>query len=580
METPSLWKKFIWPSYNPHEEQTIVSFLKSCGRYIETLSFPDDVPSTAPDIFSQFCSHVTTLCLPTCGLQPAMLKVAVRHMRGLQNLDVGWCTDMRELLSLNDTLTDVTIRVQYSDRHNVELDTFLNNWIKKGFVPENLNIICNHTFGDSLLSAWTRWNSNFPAGRTGCVKVYDGLKIPMNLFPALPVFQLQFGETATLPLLDISNLFEGIDSYHLIMTECSDGSKAVYKTDLWTPGDFVCRDRINCNIDDLRFVTDIDFSGDEVFQSDQLEQVALMCPNLQRLGLSAISLNSLRGLHTVAECCHNLQGLNLLGIQVTQVEDQLQLWEILSNLKLTHLAMELCLMGPLQGDNGDVYKQTLISLFQKCVHLLALHLEPSAGIGMEYCPDCGNHNDQDVLLLGHFPSLTYCRLNWMEVGSSIVENITSSCLKLRYVYYNSQNSSAPLSLEQTDIQCHLYQLYIESDSTDIPDTFLNAVSAHRELEHVVLSVRSVPTDGIAVLISNSPQLSTLHVIAQYIFPVRLLADTKLIFSERFSRRKLFTVGSFQLQTVGSFQLQTVLLSLGTLQPNIDVTSSLWKQTVM
>jgi len=545
--------------------------LKSCGRYIETLSFQDDVPFAALDIFSQYCNHVTTLCIPTCGLQPEMLKIAVRHMKGLQRLDVRWSTNMRELLLLSNTLKDVTIHVQYCDRHNVELDVFLNDWIKKGFVPQNLNIICNYTFADSLLSKWTVWNSDFPADRTGCVKVYDGLKVPMNLFPALPVFQLQFGQTATLPLLDVGSLF-GVDSYHLIMTECSEGSKAVYKTNLWTPGDFICRDRVDCNIDNLRFVTDIDFSGDEVFHSDQLEQVALMCPNLQRLMLSAISLNSLRGLHTIATCCQNLQGLNLLGIQMSQVEDKLQLWEILSNLKLTHLAMELCLLGPSQGDGHDVYKQTLISLFQKCINLQALHLEPSAGIGMEYCPDCGDYNHRDVLLLCHFPSLTYCRLNQMELGSSVVENVTSTCLKLRHVNYSSRNSSAPLSLDQIDIQCRLYQLYIVSDSTDVPGIFLNAVSAHGELEHVILLVRSVTTDGLAALISNSSKLSTLHVIAQHIFPVRLLADTKLILSERFSRTKLFTAGSFQLQTV--------LLSLSTLQPNIDVTSSLWKQIVI
>ena len=30
---------------------------------------------------------------------------------------------------------------------------------------------------------------------------------------------------------------------------------------------------------------------------------------------------------------------------------------------------------------------------------------------------------------------------------------------------------------------------VQSDSTDIPNTFMNEVSAHGELEHVVLSVR-------------------------------------------------------------------------------------------
>ena len=138
MEIPSLWREFCW---SLHEEQSIVKVLKSCGRYIETLSFPDHVPSPAPAIISQYCNHVTTLSVP-CGLQPAMFKMAVTRMEGLQRLDIGWSTDMSELLLLSDSLSDVTIRVQYSDRHNIELDEFLKDWIKKGFVPENLNIIC------------------------------------------------------------------------------------------------------------------------------------------------------------------------------------------------------------------------------------------------------------------------------------------------------------------------------------------------------------------------------------------------------------------------------------------------------
>jgi len=561
METPSLWRDFCWPFYNPNEEQTIVKILKSYGRYIETLSFPDDVPSTAPDIFSQYCNHVTTLCIPTCGLQSAMLKVVVRHMRGLQNLDVGWSTDMRELLSLSDTLTDVTIRMQnVIDHRNLELDAFLHDWINKGFQPENVKIFCNCSYAEILLTAWNSWNDNSPIGKTGCVKVYDCFKPPLNLYPALPIFQLQFGRTASLPILDASKLFIARGNYTLLLTECSYGSKAIYKTDMWYPGDIVHRDRVNCNVDDLQFVTDIDFSNDDLFRSDQLEQVALMCPSLQRLGLSNKSLNSLQGLRAIAASCNNLQGLNLLGIQVAQVEDQLQLWEILSNLKLTHLAMELCvMMRPLQD---ETHKQFLISLFQKCVQLQALQLELAASV--VYCPDCYHCVEQDVLLLGHFPLLTYCKLTCMEFDFTFgVQHITYSCTKLRYLSYTSRDCFAPMSLQHINVQCLLHQLFIESDLTDIPDMFMNAVSVHGELEHVVLCVRSVTREGITSLIANSSQLLTLHVITRSSF----LHDTRIILRKRFHNRKLFTIGSFKFGVLK--------LSRSILQPNIDVTSSLW-----
>jgi len=529
--------------------------LKSCGRYIETLSFQDDVPFAALDIFSQYCNHVTSLSIPACGLQPEMLKIAVRHIKGLQKLDVGWSTNMRELLSLGDTLTDVTIHLQEDiNCRSLELDAFLHDWINKGLIPENVNIYCNCTFADILLTAWSSWNDNSPTGKTGFVKVYDSFKPPLNLFPALPIFQLQFGRAATLPILDASKLFITRGNYTLLLTECSYGSKAVYKTDMWYPGDIAHRHRASCDVDNLRFVTDIDFSNDELFRSDQLEQVALICPNLQRLRLSNVSLNSLRGLRAIAASCNKLQGLNLLGILVSQVEDQLQLWEILSNLKLTHLAMELCVLLPLQD---EIRKQCLI-LFQKCVYLQALHLELAAET--EYCPDCHDCVEQDVSLLGHFPLLTYCKLDWMEFDFTFVQNITCSCTKLRYLNYTSRESFTPLSLENTNIQCSLNQLFIKSEMTDVPDTFMNAVSAHGELEHVVLHVRSVTRKAISALIANSSQLLTLHVAVRSNYR----HDTSIILSKRFHNRKLFTVGSFEFKACCSI-----------LQPKIEVTSSLW-----
>ena len=175
------------------------------------------------------------------------------------------------------------------------------------------------------------------------------------------------------------------------------------KPEMWYPEDIFDYDQIKCDFNSLRFVTDTDFSEDQAFQSDQLEQVALMCPNLKRLGLSTISLNSLQGLRTVATCCHNLQGLNLLRIPVTEVENQLQLWKILSNLKLTHLALEMCIMRPLRDDS--IYMQRLISLFQNFIHLLALHLAPS----FRDCPNCDDCIDHDISVTSH----PWCIVSWV-----------------------------------------------------------------------------------------------------------------------------------------------------------------------
>ena len=83
--------------------------------------------------------------------------------------------------------------------------------------------------------------------------------------------------------------------------------------------------------------------------SDHLEQLAVACPNHQRLNLKDVDncLESLHGLRAIVTACKNLQGLNLTGISVSQVESYLLLWELLSSAKnLTHLAVELCTLIP------------------------------------------------------------------------------------------------------------------------------------------------------------------------------------------------------------------------------------------
>ena len=52
---------------------------------------------------------------------------------------------------------------------------------------------------------------------------------------------------------------------------------------------------------------------------------------------------------------------------MTDMKNHMQLWEILSGLKLTHLAIELCNIIPFEV--YDTYKQNLISLYQKFVQL-------------------------------------------------------------------------------------------------------------------------------------------------------------------------------------------------------------------
>jgi len=69
-------------------------------------------------------------------------------------------------------------------------------------------------------------------------------------------------------------------------------------------------------------------------------------PHLQRINLRSCHycLQSLKGLRTIANHCHSLQGLNLLGIHVSKVENLVLLWETLSDMELTHFAMQFCIL--------------------------------------------------------------------------------------------------------------------------------------------------------------------------------------------------------------------------------------------
>ena len=57
-------------------------------------------------------------------------------------------------------------------------------------------------------------------------------------------------------------------------------------------------------------------------------------------------------------------------------------------------------------------------------------------------------------------------------------------------------------------------MYIVVRDTSIPNTFMQAISAHGGLVHVVLMARHVSEDGITTLIGNSPNLIALHICAQ------------------------------------------------------------------
>ena len=78
------------------------------------------------------------------------------------------------------------------------------------------------------------------------------------------------------------------------------------------------------------------------------------------------------------------------------------------------------------------------------------------------------------------------------------------------------------------------------------------VSAHGRLVHVVLSVNSVTSEGISILVANSPNLLSLHISSKAVIYTDCQEDDYNIIQyelrnylqTKFHNRKLFTVGDF------------------------------------
>jgi len=540
-ETPTLWCEFMWPLFDPQEENSAKSVLKACGAHIKRMAFPDHVrPSTLFEMLSH-CSKITQLFLPVeTELDSEQLRTAVRHMKNLEKLEMQLCSDIKPLLHIRE-LNDLTVHVP--QQYHSLCSQWLLEWMKKSFVPCHLNLVAD--FGYEMegvfLQSLLQWNFTPLVGKTSYFKHYTKLRSPLNLYPPIPVFQLVIGQTIVLPLVKPSSFGIFLDWDMATLTDCIFDGKVVCKADTGVYNFF--RDAVlnKVVIDNLNCVTEFNFAYSETLQSGNLEQVAVACPNLQRLNLenNVDCLHPLKGLRMIASNCCNLRGLSVRCISVTYIESQLGLWDIVSRMRLTDLVADVCV---LQSNSNDVQ---LIGFFQKCSTLQALQLE--SFYDDDICGVCA-HGEVKWSMLSHFPSLKYCYLPGNH--PYLVQDIISSCKELA-VLRCEPNVSLLISSAFTS---SLQQLYIQSHDTNIPDMFMETVSAHGRLLHVVLLVNSISIQGIIILIRNSPELLSLAISAsnimfhKYGYPEITEKDNlRDSLQKKFPNRKLFRVGKF---TVG------------------------------
>ena len=464
-----MWRELVWSDCNRREENCLCNVLKICGIQTRRLSFSQHVigPLALPIILKtgndpvlgdgrtilnlvgmsevlkilQCCSNVTHLSLPAldhlnhrCSIPhypDEELKEAVQKMEQLTSLNVHCYDSFLPFLTLTVPLKELTIHAAIYNNSLYKSLTIdcsqkamgsIEKWVANGFSPQILNIVLDISwyseqvcYREFLLASWARWNSQVPVGRVACLKLYSSYKTPLNLFQNTPVFQLQFGETATLPFVQPRS----IDECLLLTDHDTDGSR---KTAICIRQNASLKSRMYEIIDDhgvgdqdnnITNLTELDLSNYKL----DCTKLVMAYPMLQRLSIRDNRNLRIEDLQVIATCCSNLQGLN---ISIRRIEFFMKMWEVLSGMKLTHLRMDgLFFKNPSRLD--DAQMKHLIALFQQCITLRALELR-----------DDFSYLFDDYKLLSNFPSLEYCRLYMYHYEYSIcMEDILTTCKKLR-----------------------------------------------------------------------------------------------------------------------------------------------------
>ena len=423
-------------------------------------------------------------------------------MEHLEKLEVQLSTNIKPLLQI-DELKELTVHVP--EEHHSLCTSWVEEWIKKHCIPCNFNLVIEVGPKTDFVESLLKWNFTplVHAEYMSYFKLYYHFEAPLNLFPNLPVFQCEFGQTVTSPFVKASK-FGILDLEYdvLILTDCVCNGKQVYKLDnevvVITDNDCHQSLGMNNSVDSLDCVTELNILQYDD-KSDVLEQLAIACPNLQRLSIQGYTdiAYTLEGLRAIALHCLDLRGLNLSDIGVRVTDCYLGLWEILSEMKLTHLYIETC---ALFGANSD--EERLLHLFQKCSSLQALQIQQ---LSYDFCDWCmGWEYEANWSLLSHFPALKYCRLSIKH--STAVQDVINSCKQLTILSCTA-GCQRFLNLSSA-YNSSLQQLSIYESNTYVPDIFMETVSAHGGLVHIALIVRSVSNVGVTSLVRNSPRLLT------------------------------------------------------------------------
>ena len=223
----------------------------------------------------------------------------------MQHLDILWTVkdhdilwtggrDIASLIRVSSSLKELTIRTSSHQQciHTVcevSPSAWLREWEYQDFLPQKLNIVTNvGIFVKEAIEQWLNFNPTSPDDHdhTSCLKFYTSCKGLMDCPLALPMFQLEFGKSCTLPLVKSSNYgFLALDQDLLSLSSCTYNGNVLHKATMVKLYDATIDSNLNSNVTDLSFVTHFDASYCQSLYSDHLELVGIMCPNLKELNL-------------------------------------------------------------------------------------------------------------------------------------------------------------------------------------------------------------------------------------------------------------------------------------------------------
>ena len=564
-EMPLLWKECLW-NYGPRHVSSVSELLIKHGEHVKRIFFPAHLTVKIVRELASHCTQVTHLSLPRdTQLTLDDLEKVVRTMTCLHQLDVftegnfiqkdeSWCNGLhiKGLLKITATsVKELNLRVT---QFPFVVKKSIEELALQGNTLSNINIFGDGAVYHKYLSfLWVKLHESKYKSSSFEISLYDIYRqIPMNLYPLIPLKKIKFGPSVTSPFLQLSSygiVGMQLDTFCLSEYNCFGTVRYIL-----TPVHKLYRHRnIPISYGQIDSVSCVDFSNVGV-NSNHLEQLAVVCPNLQRLNLQGNvgCLKDLLGLHAIVHTCQNLEGMNLSEISVSQVESLVLLWELLSSLKrLTHLSIDLCLMK-----SYDANKQKLIiNMFKTCWCLKALE------ITRDYLSDCRECTDVTDFFFSYFPSLVYCRMYCFRY--SALAYAINNCHKLKYLYEKDAFKESILPLSNN---CYLEQLCINSLFLNLTDELVEVLSANGQLERVVLYVKSITVNGLTTLINNSPKLTLLHIsiiepffddvdgctcILQgpYAQPSKIDQQYTDRVKNMFPYRELFAVGNFSVHVI-------------------------------